>query len=177
METWKPVVNYEELYEVSNKGNVRSVYRVIKAKNGVVKRLEGKELKTRAGSHGRIQVPLWRNNKVHMVYVSHLVAEAFIGPRPENLDVLHGPLGVSVNTPENLSYGTKSKNQGEDRIRDGTSNRGENCGTAKLTKEQVIRYKQNKENWTTYKWAKHLRVSYSTLYSIKRGKSWVWLEA
>lgn len=176
MEVWKPVVGYEGYYEVSNLGNVKSLDRLVRSKNNVVKKLKGKKTKTINGSNGRIQVMLWRNNTQKMKYVSHLVAEAFIGPRPEGLEVLHGEQGVSVNTPENLSYGTKSKNMGEDRLRDGTDNRGEKCGTAKLTKEQVIRYKLNKENLTTYKWAKIFNVSCFTLYSIKQGKSWAWLK-
>jgi hypothetical protein len=176
VEIWKPVVGYEELYEVSNQGNVRSLDRTIKTKNNVTKILKGKTLKKVTGSHGRVQIMLWKDNKQKCKYVSHLVAEAFIGPRPKNLDVLHGEKGVSVNTPENLSYGTKSKNMGKDRLRDGTDNRGEKCGIAKLTEKQVIRYKTNKEKWTTYRWAKEFNVAYSTLHSIKTEKSWVWLK-
>lgn len=41
-EIWKPVKDYENLYEVSNIGNIRSLDRIIKDKNGIVKIIKGK---------------------------------------------------------------------------------------------------------------------------------------
>lgn len=40
IEIWKPVKNYEGFYEVSNKGNVRSINRMIIYKNGRVRKVK-----------------------------------------------------------------------------------------------------------------------------------------
>lgn len=176
MEIWKKVVGFEGLYEVSNKGRVRSVATTVKCKDGRTLPRKSKLKSITTGSHGRLQVMLHKNNTQKNCYVSHLVAEAFLGPRPTGLDVLHGPNGLKDNSVENLSYGTKSKNMGEDRVRDGTHNRGERCGNCKLKEEQVLRYKRNEEGWSTYRWSKEFGVAYETLRCIKIGKSWSWLE-
>jgi len=177
VEIWKPVVGYEGLYEVSNQGNVRSVDRTVKHEYKGTQFCKGKMLKAKTDNTRRMSVGLSKNGKTEKnKRISHLVAEAFIGPRPVGLLVLHGEKGVSVNTPENLSYGTHSKNQGEDKLRDGTDNRGEKQGRSKLTKDQVIRIKNNKEKRTTSKWAKEFNVSPANICAIKTGRSWAWLE-
>jgi hypothetical protein len=176
VEIWKPVVGYEGYYEVSNQGNVRSLDRVVKGPYNKPKTLRGKKITPCANSQGRTRVRLSKDGKGRMIFISNLVAEAFIGPRPEGLYVLHGELGVAVNTVENLSYGTHSKNMGEDKLRDGTDHRGEKHPMVKLTKEEVIRFKINAEKWRQRRWADELGVHESTLSDIKRGKSWGWLE-
>lgn len=68
--------------------------------------------------------------------VHRLIAEAFLGPCPEGMEVLHGEKGQKDNTPANLSYGTKSQNQ-LDRYRDGTMCLGERNGNCRLTYLEV----------------------------------------
>lgn len=46
-------------------------------------------------------------------YVHHLVALAFIGPRPDGLEVLHGEKGSTCNEAANLRYGTPEENSAE----------------------------------------------------------------
>ncbi len=43
-------------------------------------------------------------------YVHHLVALAFLGPRPDGAEVLHGAAGSSSNASSNLRYGTPDEN-------------------------------------------------------------------
>ena len=134
-ERWLPVVGYEGLYEVSDLGRVRSLDRAVQF--GIGTRISrGRTLKL-ALAEGYFRVTLSRDNKVRHVKVHILVAAAFLGPRPEGLDVCHGPRGSADNRPENLSYGTRSKNTGEDRRRDGTINAGTRNPIAKLTEEIV----------------------------------------
>jgi len=52
-------------------------------------------------------------------YVHHLVAAAFIGPRPEGSEVCHGPGGFLDNRAVNLRYDTHHENI-RDKIADGT---------------------------------------------------------
>jgi len=64
--------------------------------------------------------------------VHQLVATAFIGPCPTGHEVLHGDGRKAHNAIANLRYGTRSENEA-DKLRHGTSNRGERHGNAKLS--------------------------------------------
>lgn len=66
-----------------------------------------------------------------------LVCTAFHGPRPTGMECCHGPGGKTDDRPVNISWGTHQKNMSVDRVRDGTDNRGEKCGTHKLTAAEV----------------------------------------
>ena len=101
-----------------------------------------------------------------------------MGPRPEGLDVLHGTEGKQINRPENLSYGTESQNMGADRVRDGTSNRGERCGSAKLTANDVLEIRWLMALGAHCKAvATEYRISRTAIYDIIAGRTWAWLDA
>jgi hypothetical protein len=67
---------------------------------------------------------------------------AFIGQPPSGHECCHGPGGRCDDSLGNLSWGTKSKNHGDDRRRDGTDNSGERCGTHKLCDADVVLIRQ-----------------------------------
>lgn len=113
-ETWKAVVGYEGIYEVSDKGRVRSLDRV---DCGGYRR-QGRVLKHYRHPFGYLTVKLSNGEKENKL-IHQLVCETFIGPRPDGKEVCHGPKGLLDNSTTNLGYGTKTKNQ-RDRIRDGT---------------------------------------------------------
>src|SRR5258708_9521362 len=69
--------------------------------------------------------------------VHQLVRLAFGGQRPAGMESLHGPGGNLDDRLVNLRYGT-SKENAADRVRDGVANRGERCGTARLTEVVVL---------------------------------------
>ena len=140
-ERWLPVVDYEGFYEVSDLGRVRSVSRVITrpGNRGRTQRVSGRVLKQQKPTERTPYrtVELWRDGNGRPVKVYVLVARAFLGPRPEGHDICHGPGGKLDDRVVNLSYGTRSKNSGEDRRRDGTLLVGSQCNRAKLTEEIV----------------------------------------
>lgn len=72
-EVWKPIKDYEGLYEVSNYGRIRSL-----------KRKAPHILKQCDNGYGYLMVTLSKNGKQMTIKVHRLVAEAFI-PNPENL--------------------------------------------------------------------------------------------
>ena len=116
-EVWKPVVDFEDSYEVSSFGRVRSKDRIIRRRNGVEVFHKGRVLKPGLGVNGRYwTVNLGRNNTCT---IHSLVAAVFLGPCPRNQEVLHGGNGSKDNRIENLCYGTHSQNL-FDRYRDGT---------------------------------------------------------
>lgn len=113
-EEWRPVVGYEGLYEVSSWGNVRSFPRVMTNSIGRVCRFRGRMLKLiKKKRTGYYQVSLCRDGEQKEVSVHRLVAEAFIGPQPDGMEILHGDADRTNNRVENLRWGTRRENQQE----------------------------------------------------------------
>lgn len=63
MEEWRPIKDYEGLYEVSNMGRVRSLDREIITSNGKKIHLKGKILKLQLNNSGYLFVGLNKHNK------------------------------------------------------------------------------------------------------------------
>lgn len=118
-EEWRPVVGYEDAYEVSSHGRVRSRDRTVLKSDGVVHPLRGVLLNPRTHRQGYLVVTLFRQAVRRNVLVHILVAEAFIGPRPPGMDVCHFNDVKTDNRPENLRYDTRSANM-LDAVRNGT---------------------------------------------------------
>lgn len=107
MTEWRPVVGFESWYEVSEEG-VRSL------------RL-GKMLSPSKGGKGRYVTYGLRGQpgtgqKTRTFH--SLLADAFLGPRPEGMMVLHRDDNRHNNTLKNLYYGTPSDNN-HDAVRNG----------------------------------------------------------
>lgn len=112
-EEWRPVKGFEELYEISNTGKVRSLERIITDKSGKRTRtFKGKELKNICANTGYHHVSLHKNNKrVTRRQVQTLVAEAFLmenwfeGAQVDHIDGIR-----SNNDVRNLRWVTPSEN-------------------------------------------------------------------
>jgi len=174
-EVWHPVVGYEGLYEVSDQGRVRSVDRMITYKTGRRNLTRGRVLAQPTNRGGYLQVQLWKDNQGTTAMVHTLVAYAFLGPRPEGKEILHGVLGKLINTPENLSYGTRVENMA-DTLRDGTRARGTTQGQSKLTEKQVLEiFSAPKTIGSGRALAKQYGVGAMEISRIRSGKRWSWL--
>lgn len=111
VEEWREVVGYEGEYIVSNLGRVRSL------PGG---KRHGKLLKQAlSGYPGNQYLHVgFRGTDTKAVHV--LVARAFLGPRPEKLDVCHNNGDRLDNRLDNLRYGTRKENM-TDRDEHGTN--------------------------------------------------------
>ncbi|MBB0990059.1 hypothetical protein G6009_00955 [Dietzia sp. SLG510A3-30A2] len=118
-EEWRQVVGYEGIYEVSNRGRVRSVDREVTSTSGQRYVVPGQSRKITVRKDGRHTVSLCRDGAHVYRNVHKLVAEAFIGPCPEGALVLHFDDDRSNNHVENLRYGTHGDNR-FDSVRNGT---------------------------------------------------------
>ena len=119
-ERWKPVTGYEGIYEVSDHGLVRSLDRTINYSNGQIRRHKGKILSTPLGQRtGYPFVSLHNHGECQVRTVHSLVAETFIGTRPEGMEVCHNDGDRTNNHLDNLRYGTSSDNN-LDQLRHGT---------------------------------------------------------
>ena len=106
-EHWKPVPGWEGYYEVSNHGRVAGVGR--RDSRGHLRKRRILSLNRRTPS-GHLRAALSRDGKTYTRLIHQLVAEAFIGPRPEGLEVCHNNGDPSDNRPENLRYDTRTAN-------------------------------------------------------------------
>ena len=100
METWKAIVGYEGIYEVSDLGRVRSLK-------------HGKEKILKPGNNGRgyLFVVLCKDGKYKNTKVHRLVAEAFI-PNPLHLETVnHKDEYKTNNSASNLEWMTRADNK------------------------------------------------------------------
>lgn len=111
-EIWKPIKNYEGLYEVSNLGRVKSLERTCIGKGGGIYPIKEKVLiqsKTRKETP-YYKVSLSKNGIVKDYMVHRLVAETFID-NPNNLPVInHIDCDTSNNCVDNLEWVTQKQN-------------------------------------------------------------------
>lgn len=177
METWRKIKNYEDSYEVSDLGNVRSLSRVTTRQHNehtlVKQPIKEKLLRqTESTVQGYKTVGLCKNGKCSRVYVHALVAEAFIGERPSDKHhILHGSEGKTLNNASNLSYGLPVENA-KDRYRDKTDARGENNPRSKYTESKIADIKNDLLTTRQYLVAMKHNIPKSTIRSIKQGKRW-----
>lgn len=137
LEEWRPVKGYEDKYEVSSAGRVRSLSRTVAKSDGRTYTVKERILKQiNKKPYGHQRVFLSKNGRLTSYYVHCLVAEAFLGSRPTGMYVCHGPNGTADNSVANLAYQTPVHNQA-DRRRDGTYMAGSACTWAKLNEDDV----------------------------------------
>lgn len=122
-ERWLPVIGYEGLYEVSDRGRVRSVTRTVSrpgAVSGGAKQTRQGALLTpiRQNKQGHQQVRLCKNGTATGLSIHCLVLEAFVGRRLDGQHGLHANDIPTDNRLENLRWGTPSDN-GLDCVRNG----------------------------------------------------------
>lgn len=98
MATWKPVPEYEGLYEVSDTGVIRSLYRY------------KKELKPMISSAGYERVDLFKDHTRHPVSIHRIVATVFC-QKPAGCDVVnHLDENKRNNNADNLEWTTHKGN-------------------------------------------------------------------
>lgn len=130
---WLPVKGYEELYEVSDTGEVRSVDRVLSVTNQKERLFKGRVLLQTMNKQVQYkQVSLWKENKGTSYYVHRLVAEAFI-PNPEGKpEVNHIDGNRQNNNISNLEWVTSGENSLH------ASKTGLRVYTNRLTKDEFL---------------------------------------
>lgn len=77
-----------------------------------------------------------KDGKAKTKKVHHLVAEAFLGPRPKGMFVCHIDGNVLNNKASNLRYGTPKSNTADMKSH-GTAPLGSKHGSAKVTEDDV----------------------------------------
>lgn len=102
IEEWRDIKGYEGFYQVSNLGNVRSIF--------ADEHYRAKILKPHEQPNGYVFVNLWKDKKPKHKTIHRLVAEAFI-PNPNNYPcVNHKDENKQNNRVDNLEFCTHSYN-------------------------------------------------------------------
>jgi len=173
-EAWKPVREYEALYEVSSFGKVRSLDR--KVWNGVGFYLKKGRVLAPWTSAQHLYVSLCDAAPLkHLVH--RLVLDAFVGPCPGGQEGCHYDGNPSNNRVSNLRWDT-SKNNHADRIRHGNSLRGEKAPSCVLSVDEVLQIRFLCQHTGLYQ--REIAALYgldqSTVSNIHTRKNWYWLE-
>ena len=166
-EKWAAIAGYEGLYEVSDRGSVRSLDRV----SLIPRKVKGKPLKPSLNGGGYKFVTLYKDGIGHPCRVHSLVIAGFVTP----VECGHNNGDRLDNRADNLRWVTKSENQ-LDRARHGTDIRGERHHAAKLTRTDVLAIRKLLELGTKQRAvAAQFGVSNGHVAAIGLRKTWAWL--
>lgn len=105
-EIWKDINGYEGLYQVSNRGNVRSMTVDISCGCKRKHRRFGKVLKQGTNPNGYKYVNLSKGSKAYSARVHRLVAEAFLDNKDNLPCINHKDENKANNAVENLEWCT-----------------------------------------------------------------------
>lgn len=109
-ERWMPVPGWEDCYSVSDCGRVRSEARTVLRRNGRIFTVREYILKPQIHQSGHPLVRLSEDGRGRTYTVHLLVMEAFVGPRPADMETRHLDGNAANNNLSNLCYGTRSEN-------------------------------------------------------------------
>lgn len=165
---WKRIVGYEELYSISESGEVLAHV--------------SNEIKCQSGGHSKSRykyVTLYKDNVGTKLTVHRIVAKHFVKNPKGHPYVLHKNDDRSNNRASNLKWGTQKHNH-NDSVRNGTAKLppimiGVDQPRAKLTPDKVRQIRAIRDGglrFTQVGLAKKFAISRGTLRSILKNKHW-----
>ncbi len=176
-ESWKPVVNFEGYYEVSDMGRVRSLGRRIRSAITHSKKQYRRPRILRGGTvGGRYRNISFCVEGVETTWLVHkIVMEAFVGPTPDGLEINHKNGNKQDNRLDNLEFVTHKTNMIHARETGLlVTPRGEASGGAILNNAQVsvIQTLLATSTLSYTQIAKAFGVSRTTISQINAGRTW-----
>jgi hypothetical protein len=162
MEIYKPIKDYENAYEISNLGNIKSKPSRTRKKECILKPLKS--------PNGYMQIDLCKDGKIKRMLIHRLVAECFID-NPFNKKQVNHINGVkNDNRLENLEWSTCSENQIH-AIKNGLrSTLGVKNSQCKLDENAVINILNDIRMYDEI--CNEYKISKTTISDIKHGRSW-----
>lgn len=165
-EQWRDIPNTEGRYQASDFGRVRS-------------RRRGNGLLLPDGEWRVCRITTLRTGKMTgyqkitidgvVRWLHEVVAQSFLGQRPDGQVVRHKNGVGSDNRPDNLEWGTPTQNNHDTQLH----YRG---NTQQLTPEKALELKQRlAKGEEPIPLAEEYQISVNQTYKIRAGKSWGWL--
>lgn len=178
-EVWKDIEGFENFYQVSTLGRIRSLDRYVRGKDKL--RLIKSRIKNPQIRNGYYRVSLSKNLFVKAFDVHRLVAQTFI-PNPKNKEQVNHKNGIKTdNRVDNLEWVTRKENV-QHAFRTGLvdfSKRDYSCEKAhnrKLSLKDILfirkKYKFKDEEFSGKKLAEMFNVAPTQISRIVRGLSW-----
>lgn len=176
MMEWRDVIGFEGEYQVSENGQVRSLDRVHtyvdSMSRKVTRTYKGKIISKREHKFGYWLVTLSSNGESSTHTVHKLVAEAWLGKRPDELMIRHLDGNPKNNHYSNLAYGNQLENMA-DAVKHGTVEVGESRYNAKLTAAIVKEIREKREAGVSQKrLADEYGLSEVYIHHLVTGKKW-----
>jgi hypothetical protein len=166
IEEWRDIEGYENVYQISNLGRVKSLPRIIMRNNGNSMDIKSRIKNICISVTGYPSVNLTVNNKNVVRKIHILIAKAFI-PNPDNLPyVCHKNDIKTDNSLDNLYWGTP-----KDNVKDCIEN-GNRIDSNILNIEDVKEIRVLLNSKTQAEIARIFKVSDSTIRDIKTGRTW-----
>lgn len=186
---WKDVKGYENIYQVSELGEVKSFDKVIYQKDGRERFIKGRIMKQRKNNKDYHIICLSKDGKKKTFLVHRLVAIAFI-ENPDNLEqVNHKDGNKSNNSKDNLEWMTQPDNMKhayDNNLRD----RGIGRKLSQETKDKMSKSRKNHKAYyhkpvaqidpetdeiikvfnSTHDASKEFNCSHTSISEVARGK-------
>lgn len=176
MEEWRAIPEFEELYEISDLGRVRSLDRTTERMSrwGTLgsRRFAGRVIRPGLNRRdGYRMLLLYRDGRRTVKTVHAAVMEAFVGPRPGGQEVCHNNNDKQDNRLVNLRYDTPSGNS-SDKLIHGTLIKGEQCHLSRLTRNDVIAIRSLRGVLQQRELAARFGTTHQNISCIQLRKSW-----
>ncbi len=163
-ERWVPVPDFEDRYDVSSLGRIKSHYRNI-------------YLRPAKNSVGYLYCILYKNKRTRTVALHRIMLEAFTGTRGKGLEAAHKNGDKYDNRIDNLYWATRQQNA-KDKITHKCMPHGMNSHKAKLNDDQVLAIRlARKRGERAAKIAARFKISTTHVYSICNLDSWAHLQS
>ena len=178
-EIWKDVIGFEDYYQISNAGRVKSKARQWIAAHGSVQKHKEKIMKLVPTGNGYLKVMFCISTKRIFYSVHRLVALHFINNQDVDIKInINHKNGIKTdNRIENLEWCTQSENAihaFENNLRVGMP--GEKHPRSVLTEEKVLQarkfYADNKDKMKIPQMADNLGIHRTTFDGIVKNRSW-----
>jgi len=174
---WRPIPDYEDYYEASSDGRVRSVDRKVPDNNQYEtysSHMKGRVLKPQIHRNRKV-VCLSKHGNTKYIYIHRLVCAAFHGaPEPKQV-AMHLDNDPDNNVPSNLRWGTHRENI-QQAVDDGLMPRGEEVKNSKLNRHKVLKIRKlRKAGYKLREISDRFKVSEGMVSRICAGKDWAWV--